>query len=98
MKMMEILCQPASFSRSLSIVIWKITDTRQWTILGKGTHHIQMISPGLLFSFAFSITQAQQGKFCSGLIQSKPGVFLTEMPLEKESDSVSTGSRQKPCR
>lgn len=37
MKMMEMRCQPASFSRSLSTVIWKVTDTRQWMMLGGET-------------------------------------------------------------
>lgn len=35
MKMMEMRCQPASFSRSRSTVIWKVTDTRQWMMLGE---------------------------------------------------------------
>lgn len=34
MKMMEMRCQPASFSKSLRMVIWKTTDTRQCTMLG----------------------------------------------------------------
>lgn len=34
-KMMEMRCQPASFSRSLRMVIWKITDTRQCTTLAE---------------------------------------------------------------
>lgn len=34
--MMEMRSQPASFSRSLRMVIWKATDTRQWRILGGG--------------------------------------------------------------
>lgn len=33
MKMMEMRSQPASFSRSRSTVIWKVTDTRQWMML-----------------------------------------------------------------
>lgn len=33
MKMMEMRCHPASFSRSLSTVIWNVTDTRQWMML-----------------------------------------------------------------
>lgn len=37
MKMMEMRCQPASFSRSLSTVIWNVTDTRQWMMLGGET-------------------------------------------------------------
>lgn len=34
--MMEMRSQPASFSKSLRMVIWKATDTRQWRILGGG--------------------------------------------------------------
>lgn len=37
MKIMEMRCQPASFSRSRRMVIWKITDTRQWMTLGGDT-------------------------------------------------------------
>lgn len=37
-KMMEMRCQPASFSRSRRMVIWKTTDTRQCTRLGGGAH------------------------------------------------------------
>lgn len=37
MKMMAMRCQPASFSRSRRMVIWKITDTRQCTTLGGDT-------------------------------------------------------------
>lgn len=35
MKMMEMRCQPASFSKSRSTVIWNVTDTRQWMMLGE---------------------------------------------------------------
>jgi len=47
MKMMEMRSQPASFSRSRSTVIWKVTDTRQWMMLEVEDHagHLPCHSP-----------------------------------------------------
>lgn len=46
-KMMAMRCQPASFSRSRRMVIWKTTDTKQCTTLGRGAHQASAVPPRL---------------------------------------------------
>ena len=69
---MAMRCQPASFSRSRRMVIWKTTDTKQCTTLGRGAHQASAVLP--LPAAASQALQGQRG------LEARGGCALAREP------------------